>query len=355
MLVFNKENALRSGVGAANHTAQYQHVAAVRRVFNRQQEALNAMHRPVDTINAAALIPQDVYREFENVTIQVMRENNHTLLNDLMPMAKALPVGKVEHVYRRASDSGIVVSSLGGKTPQELDKAQYDYDKSIKVIHQTGFGRGWMEIQGQRTEAFDGLVDDNANAVRALQDKLADHVYNGVDVTFDGTDAYGIKTSSKTLSVDIGTAGLVTINFATSTDTSAIRAAFIQIVDKIRNPPQNVYEDLTFYVSPEIMSNFQNYFSTSDAAFSTILNVLLQIRGVADIKEDHSLSGNEMVAVALQDRFIRPLVGMAINTVPVNRQNPFDDYNFVVWTNAGLEIKTDYNGSVGVAYIREIT
>lgn len=116
----------------------------------------------------------------------------------------------------------------------------------------------------------------------------------------------------------------------------------------------NVGEDITFYVSREIMSNFQRFYSTSDVGFGTILDALKQIAGVADIKEDAQLSGNEVVGLVLDARFIRPLVGMAVTTVPVVRQQPFDAYNFITWANVGLEIKADHAGRSGVMYAREI-
>lgn len=351
MLYFDKEfaNNTRSG---QNHKVQKQHVTRQREHFaqhNAQFLGANGYYAG----NAAAIIPQDVYREFESQTKQLLRAPNLTLLNDLMPLAKALPVGKVEHMYRQASDSGVVVTDLEGTSPVELDKADYTYDSTIKVVHKTGFGRSWMEMEGQRSEGFDGLVDDQANAVRLMQETIAGHIYNGVDVTFKGTSADGIKDSSKVVSVDLDIDGL-NIDFTSAAAAAAdIRSAWISLVDALRIT-NNVSGDITFYVSREIMSNFQRYFSASDVGFGTILQSLLNLNGVAAIKEDAQLSGNEVVGMVLDPQFIRPLVGMAVATVPLVRSNPFDNYNFIVWSNVGLEIKTDYDGRSGVLYAREI-
>lgn len=351
MLYFNKDFATNTRSGEA-HRAQKRHITRQRAHFamhNAQFLGANGLF----TGNAAAIIPQDVYREFESQTKELMRAPNLTLLNDLLPLAKGLPVGKVEHIYRQVSDSGIVVTDLEGSTPVELDKADYTYDSSIKVVHKTGFGRSWMEMEGQSSEGFDGLVDDQANSVRLMQETIANHIYNGVDVTFRGTSAYGIKNSSKTVSVDLDSSGL-NIDFTSAAATAdAIRAAWIKLVDALRIT-NNVNRDITFYVSREIMSNFQRYYSTSDVGFGTILRALLELVGVADIKEDAQLSGNEVIGVVLDAQFIRPLVGMAVATVPLVRSNPFDNYNFVTWSNVGLEIKTDYDNRSGVLYARAI-
>lgn len=347
MLYFDKQ--FQRGLQGVNHKAQYDFVTNIRNDFNAKQGQFANIHA-----NAAARIPQDVYREFENQSKMLMRAETRTLLNDLMPLAKSLPVGKILHEYRRASDSGIVTSSITGQTPVELDKAAYDYDGSIKVIHQTGFGREWMEMEGQRSEGFDGLIDDQANSVRAIQDALADHVYNGVsDVSFKGVDAYGIKTSSKVAAVDLDASGL-NINFATSTSPSAIRAGWISMRNTL-SITNNVSAEIDFYVSAEIASNLEQYYGT-DAGDTgkTVMQTLLELGQVRSIKVDRSLSGNEVVAGVLSDEFIRPLVGMAVSTVPVNRTQYFDNYNFITWANVGLEIKTDYTGKTGWLYAREI-
>lgn len=351
MMYFDKEFATNSRSGQY-HKEQKRHVTRQREHF----AAHNAQFLPANGLyagNAAAIIPQDVYREFDAQTKQLMRAPNLTLLNDLLPLAKGLPVGKVEHVYRKVSDSGVVVTDLEGSTPVEIDKAGYDYDSTIKVVHKTGFGRSWMEMEGQRSEGFDGLVDDQANSVRLMQETIAGHIYNGVDVTFKGIDAVGIKTSSRVASVDLDASGL-NIDFTSSATTAdAIRSAWIQLVDALWIT-ENVLQPITFYVSREIMSNFQRYFSTSDVGFGTILDALLKLRGVAAIKEDAQLSGNELIGLVLDAQYIRPLVGMAVTTVPLVRANPFDNYNFITWSNVGLEIKVDYDGRTGVLYAREI-
>ena len=353
MLYFDSAFANSATRSGAHHKSQAAHVANQRKHFAAHNAQFIGANGLFDVANAAAIIPQDVYREFESQTKELLRAPNLTLLNDLLPLAKALPVGKVEHIYRQASDSGVVVTDLEGSSPVEMDKADYTYDSSIKVVHKTGFGRSWMEMEGQRSEGFDGLVDDQANSVRLMQETIAGHIYDGVDVTFKGTAATGIKNSSKTVDVDLDASGL-NIDFTSSAaSASDIRAAWISLVDTLRIT-NNVGRDITFYVSREIMSNFQRYFSTSDVGFGTILQSLLNLNGVAAIKEDAQLSGNELIGVVLDSQFIRPLVGMAVTTVPLVRSNPFDNYNFVTWANVGLEIKTDYTGKSGVLYAREI-
>lgn len=348
MLYFDKQ--FEQGLSGVNHRGQYKHITQVRNAARMMDRQLAAI-----TGNAAAVIPLDVYREFDSQAKMLMRAPNLSLMQDLMPLAKALPVGKIEHIYRRASDSGVVTSSISGQTPVELDKAAYDYDSSIKVIHQTGFGREWMEMEGQRSEGFDGLIDDQANSTRAIVDKISDHFYNGANVSFKGIEAYGIKNSTKVQDVELDAGGL-NIDFSSASATAEdIRAGWIAMDDElaIKN---NVMGERTYYVSREIFSNFKRFYSTTgDNTTTTILDALRSLPGIRDIKEDASLSGNEVVGGVLDSQFIRPLVGMAVTTVPVNRTQYFDNYNFITWANVGLEVKTDYTGKTGWLYARAIT
>lgn len=352
MLYFDKQFAV--GNSGRNHTAQRDHVLNRWKAFNSIEAGLVAQNgEQAPVTNAAAIIPRDVYQEFENQSKELMREANLTLLNDLLPLATALPLGKVEYIYRKVSDSGIVTTDLDMSTPAELDKAQYSYESAIKLFHKTGFGRSWFEMEGQRSEGFDALIDDQANATRAVLDKMADHVYNGVDKSFNGTSAYGIKTSANTVDIDLDATGL-NIDFTSSSATAdAMRTALISIVKTMR-VTNNVTADLTIYISADIESNWQRFYDYSSGNTATIMQVMEQVAGVGAIKVDRKLSGNELVGGVLQSSFIRPLVGMAVSTAPMFRANPWDNYNFVTWANVGIQVRSDYEGHKGWFYARNI-
>lgn len=340
-------------VAQRNHAAQAAMVGNIRSTVNRHNTQMMG--------NDAAVLPRDVAQEFDRQQVELMRANNLTLLTDLMPLARSLAVGKIESIHRRVSDSGSAKRSLTGRTTVEIDKAAYSYDSTIKVVHQDGFGRDWMEMQGQRTEAFDALVDDQANSTREVLGSIAAHIYdgaldeNGNVISYNGTDATGIRTSTKVLAVDLDASDL-NVDFTASATTAAnIRIGWVQMVKKLR-VDNNVAGDLTFYISADIETNFQRFFG-SDAGDSgkTIMQVLKELAGVADIKVDRTLSGNEVVYGVLNSQYIRPLVGMAVSTVPLFRANPMDAYNYMTWANVGLEIRTDFTGKTGWAYAREIS
>lgn len=348
-MYFSKELYANSASSGRNAEAQWNEVQARRRFFNNAERQLAAM-QGMQT-NAAAVIPQDVYREFDAVTKRIMRsDEGDTLLNDLMPLARAINIGKIEYQFRRASDSGNAQTSISGQTTIAMDKAQYSYDKAIIPVHQDGFGRQWRELEGQRSEGFDALVDDQENSVRAVRRQMVDYILDGdAGVVFNGTSWTGIRNDSRVASVDLGAGGL-NFDFTSPTATAAdMRNNFKSLRDTLRIT-NNAVGPVTFYVSREILSNMERYYSDNDAGFRTILESVRALEGVADVKETSKLTGNEVIGMVLSNEFIRPLVGMNVATIPVNRLNPFDAHNFITWGAMGLQIVTDYDGRTGVLY-----
>lgn len=348
-MYFSKEllaNAEGHVQRAAN--AQWAEVNARRDYFNKLEQTHAQM-----TGNAAAVIPQDVYREFDNITKRIMRnDEGDALLNDLLPLARSINIGKIEYQFRRASDSGNAQTTLSGQTPILMDKAQYSYDKAIIPVHQDGFGRQWRELAGQRSEGFDGLIDDQENSVRAVRRQMVDYILDGTGVTFNGTGWDGLRSDSRVASIDLGAGGLNVDLTSASVSAADVRAAFKSIRDTIRIT-NNAMGAVTFYVSREIKTNLERYYADDDAGFGTLEKALLQLNGVAAIKETAKLTGNQVLAMVLSNEYIMPLVGMGVNTMAIPRTTPFDAHNFITWGAMGLMVKTDYDGRTAVAYAAE--
>lgn len=348
-MYFSKELVGNSQSGQTNMQRQYNEVQARREYFNNAERNFAVMQgfQP----NAAAVIPRDVYQEFDNVTKRIMRnDEGDTILNDLLPMSRSIHIGKIDYKFRRSSDSGNAKTTISGQAVVTMDHTLYSYDNAIVPIHQDGFGREWRELEGQRSETFDSLIDDQENSTRALRRQMVDYILDGdTSVVFNGTTWTGIRNDSRVASVDLGAGGL-NIDFTSGTATAAdIRNGFKALRDTLRIT-NNAMGGITFYVSREIMTNFERYYADGDWAQGTLLKALLELSGVAAIKESAKLSGNQVIGAILSNEFIRPLVGMGVNTTAIPRLNPFDRHNFLTWGAMGLQIVTDYDGRTGVMY-----
>jgi len=81
-----------------------------------------------------------------------------------------------------------------------------------------------------------------------------------------------------------------------------------------------------------------------------MLDAVRALNGIAAVKETALLSGNEILAMVLDSSIIRPVVGMGVSTIPVQRANPFDAHNFITWGAMGIQVMQDYEGRSGVLY-----
>jgi hypothetical protein len=351
MLYFNQQWVKTNTTLAA----QWKSIVGLRAHYDATQQGFAALTHLNDmqrAANAAAVLPRDAWREMDSTTKAIMTsDEGGPLLADLMPLAKPVTIGKIVAEYRRVSDSGSAQASISGQLAKQLDKGVYDYDGALVLIHDSGFGREWREVEGQRSEGFDALADDQSNAVRAVTRSLVRHFVNGVaDTKFKTREAKGIKTSSNVASLDLS------VDLTSSSTTYAqIEAVFIAALQQ-QQATNFVKTPLTVYVSSAIWFNLLRR-GTTDAAFQTFLQALLALPGIAGIKQINDtslLSGNEFFMIPLTTEHIQPVTGMAVSTTPIQRLHPFADFNFVTWGAAGILIKADYAGKKGVLWAREI-
>lgn len=348
-MYFDKERVAKSAALAS----QWQEVQNRRNAFENVENMIAQAHGL--SVNQAARIPTDAYRDIDARTKQLMvGDEGSVILNDLLPLAKTLPIGKIVSEYRRMSDSGNGQSSISGQLSKNMDKATYDFEGTLVLIHDDSFGREWREFEAMRSEGFDALMDDQSNSVRTVRRLLVGHIVNGVaGVKYKGAEALGIK--SRALALDLDASGVnVDLTSAALTYADAEKA-IIAALTTIQGT-NNADGDVTFYVSNQIWFNLLKR-TSNDSNFDTFLDALSRIPGVAGFKRTSDatiLTGNQFIAGILSDQYIQPVVGMALNTVPVPRQMPYADYNFVTWAAAGIHIKRDSAGRQAWLYARAI-
>lgn len=306
------------------------------------------------------IIPQDVYVEFDNVTVERFRsDDGDTFLNDLLPMSRSVNIGRLITKFRRSSDAGQTQTSMTGQIGVKFDQVEYNYDGTIVPIHDTGFFRNWREWSAQRAEGFDALVDDQRESVAAVRRKLADTFLDGaVDkngnyIVVDGYSWKGMRNDTRVAQVDLDAGGLNFDFTLTSKTYEEIEAAF-KSVRNVLWITNNCEKDCTYYISREIASNMERYSSEYVSSSNKIINRLSSLMGVAAIKTSSKLSGNEMMAFPLDGMSVRPIVGMGVNTVAMPRPVYNSNYEFVVWGAVGFQVRTDYSGKLCALFAHEI-
>jgi hypothetical protein len=333
-----------NSVAAAN---QWQSLQQTRAAYEANELRMADSVRAAGFAANEGLIPRDVYQEFDNVTVTRFRsDDGDTFLNDLLPLSRSINIGKLVHKYRKGSDAGLAQTSMGGQNGILMDNVNYSYDGTIVPIHDTGFSRGWREWAAQRSEGFDALIDDQREAVATLRELLANTFMtghkdkNGQIIVVDGLSWSGMTTDARVAQVDLGAGGLSFDFTATASTYAQIETAFKAVRDVLWIT-NNCEKEATYYVSREIMSNIERNSSESYDS-QKIVNRLASLMGVAAIKVTNKLVGNKMMAFPLSENLVRPIVGMAVNTVALPRPVYNSDYQFAVWGAIGWEIRTDF-------------
>jgi len=338
-MLFNKSYVQNSRVAKS----QLENRDMLRNAANLQEQ----QHAPIiESLGLKAntgLIPQDVYQEFDNVTVERMRsDDGDTFLNDLMPLAKSVNIGKMTYVTRNASDAGSVQTSMSGQIGVKMDQVEYNTDGFIVPIHDAGFFRNWRELEAQRSEGFDALIDDQRESVAAVRRHLRDSFLNGHNdkdgnaIVVDGRSWGGITADSRVAQI---TASFDYTDNAQSGDLNLQNLITHLNTLYITN---NVAQDVVLYISREIARNWERKFSANYDG-RRIIDQLSGLQGVAGIKVTNAVSGNKWFAFPL-DGSVKPIVGMGMSTMACPRPMYNSNHEFITSIAAGWYVKNDYFG-----------
>lgn len=335
------------------HAQWWNEVSTQRETFHIAEDSLARIANSTGLVpNAAAILPRDAWLEFDDITRRVMREDDGSVfMNDLMGLARAVNIGKMQFMTRVSGDAGTVRRTMSGQVPEVMGKVDYDYRSTIVPIFNTGYGRSWREWNTLQSENFDALADDQEAHTAAIRKDQAAYVLDGdSSLVFNGVPGYGIRNHPLSKSINIGPTG-ANIDLTDPTLDPDVLDLFLtqtlgaMLDDNLITAPVNLY------VSPQIARAWDRSYSGSAGYKAGRLNEYLATnRRINKIAATSLLDGNEFFGFVPNAQFIRPLVGMAVNTTAMVRLNPVDDYNFMIMGALGIDIRADWNGRSGVFY-----
>lgn len=342
------------------HAQWWAEVGAQREAFHIHEASMADLAGSTGLVtNATSVLPRDAWLEMDTITRRVMRDDEgENFMRDLMALARPVHIGKIAFGYRVSSDAGTVRRSISGQVPEVVDKVTYDYRQAIVPIFNTGYGRSWREWNTLQSESFDALADDQEAHVASIRRDMANYVLDGDStITFQGSVGYGIRNHPYAKAINLGSAGGgFNIDLTSgSTTADAIDTFFTNGIGGTIRANKLAGRKVNLYVSPEIMQNFSRSYSGSEGYKpGRMIDYLRTHPNINKIEETSLLSGNEFFAFVADATFIRPLVGMAVNTTAAVRLNPVDDYNFLVMGAMGIDIRADWNGASGVYYSTDV-
>lgn len=351
MFVFSTKKATETGNLEANQ-AQFRELDVARNssaqaVADLLARATMGEFGKLDAVNAVDDIRR-LYKAYDQTVLKQFEPNTEfTLLNDLMPLSRSVRLEESVYEYARTGGRGWAHTSMSGQIGAALDAKSYTFDGTMVPIHDSGFKFNWRDPVFNKGSALSSLADAQAGSVDDVRRQYVDYIWEGFRdaagnyIKFDDKTWKGLRHDERVAQVTL------TVNFATSTDPKAMRAAAIALRDVLKL--QNMqYGQQTWYVSSEIMSNWEQYFDVN--SLRTVLEEISKLSGISAIKEDAELTGNEIVIVPLQAGVIAPIVGQAFGTVADPRQFYNSDYVWRTWGAAGLMVKQDINGHYSVIH-----
>ena len=301
----------------------------------------------LDAVNAVDDIKR-LYRAYDQTVLKEFESNTEfTLLNDLMVLSRSVRIEESVYEYAKTGGGGDAHTSMSGQIGALLNATAYSFDGTIIPIHDTGFKFNWRDPIFNKGSALQSLADSQENSVKTVRRKYVNYIFDGfVDddgnyIEFDKKTWKGLKHDERVLQIGLQ------FNFDTSRDPTQIRDEAIKLrnVLKIDN---NQYSKQTWYISAEIMSNWEQYFDRNQ--IRTVFEEIKKLAGIKDIKEDSQLKGNEILIIPLDAGIIAPIVGQAFGTVADPRLFYNSDYVWRTWGAAGLMVKTDINNKRSVIF-----
>lgn len=325
----------------ANGAAQADYIEQQRRIALNWERGLAQMAGL--EVNALPNLDPRAWLEMDATTVQQIGQEADVLFTDLNGLSTPIPIGKIVAAYRRGGSMDQGDTSLTGQTTGLMGQVSFDYDGVVIPIHKKPFGLQWREVEGNRSIGYDVIADNQQAAVREVTRlKTVNLISGNPNLNYQGAGSFGLLTSPNTLAVQLG------VDFTSQALTfGEADAAFGAFIQNGRAGTNRVTAPFTVYISPEIEANLSRR-SGAQSIDRTWLAVLAETPGVAAIKTSYLLQGNQMLAVVLNRQFVEVKTGAPINTVPVPRNHPMADYQWLTWSASGLLVKADADGRTGV-------
>lgn len=349
-----------------NLRAQWSELWANRNINNAAHDAMLAAHRSRMTLemlacNAVGGLGRDFWAELDRQVIQLRdQEVGMEIVNDLMGVQTALPIGKTAKLYNIVGDiAKDVAISMDGQAPYSFDHTEYDSDGDPIPVFTAGYGVNWRHAAGLNTVGLDLVLDSQAAKLRQYNKQVVGYMLNGSDrIKVQSYSGQGLKNHRNTQKLDLG-AGGANIDLTTAAASSIIAFFTTGAFGNLARTNEVMEYDV-MWVSPEIFANLSQPYlveinSGANGVISgSVLQAVLPFAPVREIRKTFALKDNEFIAYQRRRDVVSPLVGMATGVVPLPRPLPQTNYNFQIMGAFGLQITRDASGKSGVVYGAEL-
>lgn len=306
-----------------------------------------AMRLMQNNFNVEALRTQDFLRKddwlhFDNTVIEIARATLVGVADVIsagltLDVPNALGVTRIE--WERMGDMGPAELNMAGVTEGRNDTIQFDLvGMPLPIVHKDF----WINIRKLEASRNSGMPLDTTQAAicaRKVSEKIESMLWDGDTSLGTNNTIYGYTTATDRI-----TGSKTDHTWANGTGAMIIADATEMVAaakaKEMRGPFQ-------FYVSYGAMSNLGNDFKAESD--KTILQRLLEVPGVAGVKETSYLTNGEVVAVQMS----RDVVDIVDGLQPTVVQWPSLGgmvQNFKVMAIMVPRIKSTITGQSGIIH-----
>lgn len=314
--------------------AQAAYLRGQRSAFNMAQRNMHG--------NAAGL-PSEFWRQVDTDIGTVPRQVL-SVFNDLAAsVSRPVPVGPKEFAYAVANDSGNAHVSLDGVWSGGIDNPEFAHFSTAVPVYQDKFRISWRDFEAARANGWSLDMAARDNSLNAVARGLEDSVLNGnAAIVVNGVAHTGLRTNPGRATRTTA----VALNGATGAQWVTEITATLKLLHAA-----NYREPATIYL------NWDDWFYAGNTDFSltqspgkTILQRVREISGIAAIVPASRVPVSEIIALVKQRQTVQLLSAMPLAVVPQFRANADDPYDFKAIAVAGLQLRQDGNGGMGVAH-----
>lgn len=316
--------------------------------------------------NADIGFTREFWAELDNQIVQ----NRDTvdgmeIIQDLASVQKVLNVGKTASLFNASGDIADDVSvSIDGHAPFSWDQSEYNQDGDPIPVFTAGYGVNWRHSVGLSSVGVDLALDSQLVKLRKFNKKRVAYYLNGdANISVNGYAAQGLLNHRNASKIDLtkGSASGANIDLTKATPEEVLAFFGPTGAFGINARANKVTRYDVLWVSYEIWANIAKPYvvsvggSSNGIVSGSVLDAIKPFMAVGDVRPTYALTGNEFFAYERRADVVQPLVGQATSVFAMPRPTPLDNFNFMIWSAEGIQVKRDGEGLSGVVYGAELS
>jgi uncharacterized linocin/CFP29 family protein len=321
-----------------------------RQSFNLNQAAMASRHGfnaagfGDGLIGNSAPVGPEAWRRIDGRSTKLQRSILAVYSRLAAASSTSVAVGDLVSYFAKISDSGEAHMSMDGRSKGLADAPIMTFAGTPVPIIDAVAELGWrqMEVLRKGSQSLD--MDMISNKQRKVFEKLEDMAINGAsNIVVGGSTIYGLRTfpdrSTDTHGLDLN---------------AATGAQWVTAVGKVllKLESDNAYGPVSIFCNLSDL-NYAKRTDYTTTYSQTIFERLMAMGIVKEFIPASNIPASDLVGVADLDtgEWGSILTGMPPVTRPQARQNPEDDYKFIVMAMAAPQFRSDYSGQSRIAHV----